>query len=448
MAATDTTPAGSGPPVSPKQFLLLLALAAVVGLVVSLAAWCFLQLTHYIPHWVYDDLPQALGYDDGAPQWWPLPWCAIAGIVTAFAIVRLPGRGGHVPAHGLNAGPTQPVDLPGVLLAALAALGLGIVLGPEAPLLALGAGLAILGIRLVRPGAPPTVVQVMAASGAFAALSFIFESPLIAAVILIEATGIGGPQLPVVMVPGLLASGIGSLVSIGMGSWTGLDTSDYALETLTVPEFPRPDVVDFLWTVPVAVAIAVAMLAILWLARRFLSVVEGREFSVLPLAGLVIAGLAIVFSEITGKSFDEVLFSGETALPPLVEDSQTWSVAALTWLFLFKGLAWSISLAGFRGGPVFPALYLGAAAGLLASHLAGFDQTAALSVGMAASTAAVLGLPLSAVVLVTLLTMQSGGGATPLVILAAVVAYLIRRALSPRWLERGAPEATPAPAHA
>ena len=80
----------------------------------------------------------------------------------------------------------------------------------------------------------------MAAGGAFAALSFIFESPLIAAVILIEATGIGGPRLPIVLVPGLLAAGIGSLVSVGMGSFTGLDSSDYALSALSAARARPP----------------------------------------------------------------------------------------------------------------------------------------------------------------------------------------------------------------
>ena len=451
MAEAEATPAGSGPSVPPKQFLALLGLAAVTGLVVSLAAWGFLELAHYIPQWVYDDLPKAFGYDDGAPQWWPLPWCAIAGILTAFAIVRLPGRGGHIPAMGLNAGATQPVDLPGVLLAALAALGLGIVLGPEAPLLALGGGLAIFGIHVVRRDAPPNVVQVMAAAGAFAALSFIFDSPLIAAVIMIEASGIGGPQLPLILVPGLLAAGIGSLVSIGMGSWTGLDTSNYALSALPLPQLSRPDVADFLWTIPFAVAVAVAMVAIVWLARKLLRVVEGREFALLPLAGLAVAGLAIAFSEITDKSFQTVLFSGESALPALVDGSQTWSVAALTWLVLFKGLAWSISLAGFRGGPVFPSLFLGAAAGLMGSHLAGFDETAAVAVGMGAATAAVLVLPLSAAVLATLLTAQSGAGAMPLIIVGVVAAYLTRRVLDARVLSvqsAGDTRPEPAVAHA
>ena len=141
MADVDASSGDTSPSVPAKQFLALLLLAAAVGLVVSLASWCFLQLVHYVPQWVYEDLADALGYEDGAPLWWYLPGCAFAGLVVAFAIVRLPGHGGHVPAEGLNTGRTEPIDLPGVMLAAVATLGLGLVLGPEAPLLALGGGL-------------------------------------------------------------------------------------------------------------------------------------------------------------------------------------------------------------------------------------------------------------------------------------------------------------------
>src|SRR6185503_2321445 len=110
------------------------------------------------------------------------------------------------------------------------------------------------------------VEQVMAASGAFAAVSFLFGSPVIAAVILIEATGLGGPKLPLVLVPGLLAAGIGSLVAIGMGSWTGVDTSDFALTAVSLPTFARPDFADFLWSIPLAIAIAVGAFVVLRLA--------------------------------------------------------------------------------------------------------------------------------------------------------------------------------------
>jgi H+/Cl- antiporter ClcA len=430
MAEAATTSTDSSPSVPPKQFLALLLLAGVAGVIVALASWCCLEAVHWIQQGVFEDLPDALGYDDGAPVWWPLPFCGLGGLIVAFAIVRLPGGGGHIPAHGLNPSPTLPVELPGVMLAAIAGLGLGLVLGPEAPLLALGGGLATLAIQLVRRDAPPQVVTVMAASGAFAAISFIFESPLIAAVLLIEAMGIGGERLKLVLVPGMLAAGLGSLVSLGLGSWTGLSTSDYALGTLSVPAFARPDVADFAWTIPFAVVVAIVVFVIMRLARELLRLVTSREFLLLPLAGLAVAGLAIAFSEATDKSASNVLFSGESALPTLVSDAGTWSLSALALVIVFKGLAYSISLASFRGGPVFPSLFLGAAGGLMASHLAGFAETAAVGVGMGAAFVAVLGLPLSAVVLAVLLIGESGQGASPVIIVGVVVAFLTTRVLS------------------
>ena len=102
----------------------------------------------------------------------------------------------------------------------------------------------------------------------------------------------------------------------------------------------------------------------------------------LPAIGLVIGGLAIAFSQITGKSVDEVLFSGQDQLPGLIAQAGTWSLAALAWLIVFKGLAYGLSLGSFRGGPTFPALFLGAAAGIMSSHLPGFPLAAAVPVGM------------------------------------------------------------------
>jgi H+/Cl- antiporter ClcA len=408
-----------------RRFLVLLGLAAVIGVVVSLAAWGFLELVHQIQVGVFTDLPKDLGYDNGAPMWWYVLVLGIAGVVTAFAIVSLPGTGGHLPANGLQAsGFTKPIELPGVLLAAFATIGLGLVLGPEAPLIALGGGLAVFTLGLIRRDSPPEVQTVIAAAGTFAALAMIFESPLLAAVILIEPTGLGGPKLSLILLPGLLAAGIGSLVLIGMGSWTGLSTSDIALPTLSLPPFDRPDAVDFLWTIPVAVGVAVGVFVIFALARRLVGIVTSRPLLLIPAAALVVAGLAIAFQEAADHGVNQVLFSGQDALGPLVENPGAWSLSALALLVLFKGLAYSVSLASFRGGPVFPALFLGAAAGLLAAKLPGFPLTPAVAVGLAAAMAAALKLPLAAVVIATVLTSNAGVGTSPLIIVGAVVGYL------------------------
>jgi chloride channel protein, CIC family len=424
--------ASANPRPRPAMLLALLAAAATVGLVVSFASWGFLEGVHQIQEGVFEDLPREVGYDDGAPVWWPLPVLAIAGLVAAFAIVRLPGQGGHSPAGGLGTGTTRPIELPGVLLAAAATIGLGVVLGPEAPLIALGSGLGMLAVDLIRRDAPDQLRAVVAAAGSFAAISFIFGSPLVGAVILIEAAGLDRRRMMVVVPVGLLAAGIGSLVSIGMGSWTGLSSEDFALGPLTLPDFARPDVAEFAWTIPLAVAIATVAFAIFTAARALEPVLARRRFILLPAAGLVVAGLAIAFSEATDKGAGQVLFSGQEQLPGLVEGADTWSLSALALLIAFKGVAWSVSLAGFRGGPTFPGLFLGAAAGVLASHLPGLALTPAVAVGMGAAVVAVLRLPLSAVLLALVLTSSAGHGVEPLVIVGVVAAYLTTLALSRR----------------
>jgi chloride channel protein, CIC family len=423
-----------------KRFLALLVLAAILGVVASLAAWCFLELVHQVNVGAYQSLPDLFGFDS-TPLWWSIPLLAVAGLIVAFAIHRMPGRGGHTPAFGLSTGQILPDQLPGVMLAGLATIGLGAVLGPEAPLIALGGGLGLLAARLVGKDATPEVGQILAASATFAALSLIFGSPLIAAIILIEVTGLGGPRLTVILIPGLLAAGIGSLVSIGMGSFTGLSSSAYALDTLQLPPFSTPDIVDFLWTIPLAAAIALGTVVIFSAARPLVPFMERRGFVALPVAGVAIGILALVFAEITDKAPDEVLFSGQDQLSGLISSAGTWSLGALALLIVLKGIGYAISLAGFRGGPTFPAMFLGVAAGLMAAQLPGFETTPAVAVGLGAAVVAVLRIPLSAVVLAALLTSTTGLGSSPLIIVGVVVAYIVTEAVSPR-----APAPTPAPA--
>ena len=438
----------------PRVIGALLALTCVVGLVVSLASWGFLEGIHQIQVGAYEKLPGELGFDS-TPVWWPLPILAVAGLIVAFAIAKLPGGGGHNPAAGLSAGATTPRMLPGVLLAAFGTIPLGLVLGPEAPLIALGSGLGILAIKLVQKDAPDEAVRLIAAAGSFSAVSFIFGQPLRGAVLLIEAAALDRRGLQVVVPVGLLASGIGSLVSIGIDSWTGLSSKDFAITALTLPQFDRPDVVDFLWTLPFAAAVGIGCVVIFRGANAMQPRITPRPFLWLPVLALVIGGIAIAYSQAADQPVSYVLFSGQDALPGLVQNAGTFSVISLLALIAAKGTAWSISLASYRGGPTFPGLFLGVAAGLAASHLPGFDETPAVAVGIGAAMAAVLKLPLSAVMLSVLLTVGSGGGAEPLAILGVVIAYLVRLAMDARAARKGGdpdtartarpPDASPSP---
>jgi H+/Cl- antiporter ClcA len=126
-----------------------------------------------------------------------------------------------------------------------------------------------------------------------------------------------------------------------------------------------------------------------------------------------------------------VLFSGQDAFGSLIKQGPALALSTLAFLLLFKGLAWSISLGSFRGGPTFPALFIGAAGGLLAAHLPGFSETPAVAVLMAAAVVSILRLPLSATVITLLLVSKAGLATAPLIIVAVVVAYLTIQTLSP-----------------
>ena len=107
------------------------------------------------------------------------------------------------------------------------------------------------------------------------------------------------------------------------------------------------------------------------------------------------------------------------------------ALGALALLLLFKSLAWGVSLGGARGGPTFPAIFIGIVGGLLASHLPGFSETPAVGVLVGAMVVSVLRLPLSSII-IALVVSQAGAGVAPLIIVGVVVAYIATRLLAAR----------------
>ena len=150
-----------------------------------------------------------------------------------------------------------------------------------------------------------------------------------------------------------------------------------------------------------------------------------------PLVGLAVAGLAIAFAAATGKGSAEVLFSGQDQLGPFIQHSASYTVGALLLLIACKGLAYGISLSSFRGGPTFPALFLGGVGGVALSHLPGLPLVAGVAMGIGAMSVVMLRLPLTSVLLATLLLASDGLAVMPLVIVAVVVAYVLSARLAP-----------------
>ena len=449
----DSQPAAAPSPLEllrSRPYAVLLVFAAIIGAPVAVVAYFFLKLITELQEYLYQTLPGELGFGH-EPLWWPLPLLALAGLIVALAIQYLPGTAGHKPAEGLKVGGTRPIELPGIAIAAFATLSFGAVLGPEAPLIAIGGGLGVLALQLLKRDAPQQAVAVTGAAGSFAAVSTLLGNPLVAAFLMLEVAGgtLGGALLGPLLMPGLLAAGIGTLIFVGLDSWTGFGT--FSLAIPHIPAFTSPTGAEFAWAIGIGLLAAAVGAVIKPAARRAQDVVEQRRIPLTVVMGIVVALAAMVFAALTVHGSSFVLFSGQDQLPSLVENAGTFSVGALVLLVACKGIAYTASLSSFRGGPIFPSMFIGAAGGIALSHLPGLPMVAGVAMGIGAMTAVMLGLPLTAVLLASVFMAADGLALVPLVIVAVCVAYVVSAHLTPAPPAGSAPEQSEpdtAPPHA
>ncbi|HEV7199268.1 MAG TPA: chloride channel protein [Candidatus Limnocylindria bacterium] len=421
------------------RWLVRLSLfGAVIGIPAALLAVVFFTLVHELEHLLWTDLPAALG-ETTAPWYLVVGLPVVGAIIVAATRILLPGNGGHSPMDGISAIPTSPRAIPGVALAALGTLGFGLVLGPEAPVMALGSAVGVALTSLVRT--TPRETGVLSTAGQFSAISSLFGGPLVAGVMLTEG-GIGaGRALIGALLPGFVAAALGYLIFVGVGAYTGT-----APPGLTVPDlepYIGTTVPDLLMAVALGVAIAVVMVGVRRLAewihdggQRLLG-----ESNAGVTIGLVAGGLAVGLLALgaggLGANPQDVLFSGQQSIPAVVAQP---SVMALVILLVAKALAYVISLAsGFRGGPIFPALFIGIGVADFAVQLFGMSPTLAIAVGAAAAMTAQTRLVVTSMVFSALLVGSAGADAIPAAVLATVAAYVTATAFDRRTSEAAAP---------
>ena len=341
-----------------------------------------------------------------------------------------------MPADGLAGGLTEPRSLPGVTLAALAGLSLGAVIGPEAPLIALGGGLALFAADRTKLGSDPQGRMLIALAGSAAAIATIFGNPLVAVILLLEVVAIANRTVMVAIVPCFVSGGVGAVLFTGLGSWTGLPIGTLALPDVGATTL---DWVDLVSVVPLAAAVALLVHGAVRLGRRTAAHALTRPLLVPVVAGLATGALAGIYALATGRSPVEVLMSGQAAMPGLV--THTWPVGVLLLLLLCKGAAYALCLGAFRGGPTFPAIFLGGAAGVLAGHVPGLGAVPGMAICMAAGMVAVLRLPVTSALLVVLLLGPAATSQMPVVMVATVTALIVAEVLDRR---RGTADGDPA----
>lgn len=426
MVASVNSVASPDPSEAPlQQVASLSVLALAVGLAAGVGAAVFVAAQHHLTHWLWNDLPGLMGLD-AAPWWMVLAFPVVGGVLT-FGATRLPGHGGHSPLDGfaMNIGPREVAS---VLLASLASLAFGAVLGPEAPLMAIGTAVGALAMRRQQPAAR----QVMMIVGAMGAIGAIFGNPLITTILLLEMALAAGTALarPVILLPSLIGLASSYLLQVGVGDWTGLGATQMSVPGLAA--YPNVRLIDVGVAVPLAIGVAVVTIV-----ARLGALGVSRFAKRAPLATLVAAGavtglcsLGVVL--ITGRSADLVLFAGQSAMANYLGLT---SLGVGVVILVAKFLAYVACLGGgFRGGPIFPVIALGTIMAVLTSPLVGGGGAvpALVAAAVAAATAAGVRFPFTAVLLGVLLTISAGVATTVPAIIGAVVGMLVRLAAEQR----------------
>ena len=251
-------------------------------------------------------------------------------------------------------------------------------------------------------------------------MSALFGGPLVAGMLLVESGLEMGKRLLWILLPGLVSAAIGYVIFIGLGDWGGLDAAG-----LTVPDLPPYEgthVLDLL----VGIAVGIAAAFVVTSVRRLAIAVQGvggqRGMPAFLLAGGLAVGVLAQLADVLGASSQEILFSGQASVPAVVAEDSTWVLAVI---IAAKFLAYGVSLAcGFRGGPIFPAIFLGIALASLAVVWFDVSPTFAIAVGAAAGMAAQARLLIAPLLFAALLVGNAGLDAIPAAVLAAAAAWL------------------------
>ncbi|MDP1878303.1 MAG: chloride channel protein [Actinomycetota bacterium] len=413
-----TSSSPSAPPAHEVLGRQALVLAVVLGVVASLFASVYLGVVTAVQEWLWTDLPQDLGWD-GLPWWWVLGLMLVGATIVLLA-GRLPGGTGQSPLTGLHFNVT-PRDAGSFLLAATGSLVFGFVVGPEAPLIIVGTTVAALLLR----GRDPKVVQLGMLLGGAAAIGLIFGNPFITAFMFLEFAAMGAVPA-VALVPTFVALGTGYLVQVGVGQWSGL--AIHPLSVPGVPEYSHETFPDLLAGAAIAIVAGLAAVVVREFGERVAVLAARFRAPVLYGTAIVIAVLAIAISRSQDVPGDLVLFSGETAMGSIM--AQTSAVTVLL-VILAKCLAYGLSIGGgYRGGPIFPIVYIGVGIAVLATIVVTdlpIGPMAAAAV--AAASTVMLRLPFTSALLAVLILGTAGMTIAPFAIIGSVIGFGMRQAL-------------------
>ncbi|HCD4972495.1 ion channel protein [Escherichia coli] len=330
--------------------MLLLSLPAVaIGIASSLILIVVMKIASVLQNLLWQRLPGTLGIAQDSPLW-IIGVLTLTGIAVGLVIRFSQGHAGPDPAcEPLIGAPVPPSALPGLIVALILGLAGGVSLGPEHPIMTVNIALAVaIGARLL-PRVNRIEWTILASAGTIGAL---FGTPVAAALIFSQTLN-GSSEVPLwdrLFAP-LMAAAAGALT-------TGIFFHPHF--SLPIAHYGQMQMTDILsGAIVAAIAIAAGMVAV-WCLPRLHAMMHQMKNPVLVLGigGFILGILGVMGGPVS-------LFKGLDEMQQMVAN-QAFSTSDYFLLAVIKLAALVVAAAsGFRGGRIFPAVFVGVALGLM-----------------------------------------------------------------------------------
>ncbi|HDS9730072.1 TPA: ion channel protein [Escherichia coli] len=330
--------------------MLLLSLPAVaIGIASSLILIVVMKIASVLQNLLWQRLPGTLGIAQDSPLW-IIGVLTLTGIAVGLVIRFSQGHAGPDPAcEPLIGAPVPPSALPGLIVALILGLAGGVSLGPEHPIMTVNIALAVaIGARLL-PRVNRMEWTILASAGTIGAL---FGTPVAAALIFSQTLN-GSNEVPLwdrLFAP-LMAAAAGALT-------TGLFFHPHF--SLPIAHYGQMEMTDILsGAIVAAIAIAAGMVAVWCLPRLHAMMHQMKNpVFVLDIGGFILGILGVIGGPVS-------LFKGLDEMQQMVAN-QAFSTSDYFLLAVIKLAALVVAAAsGFRGGRIFPAVFVGVALGLM-----------------------------------------------------------------------------------
>ncbi len=378
---------------------LVWVLALLIGIIVAYGAILFREFISYIQYfWIGEKSEIFFDKLKDVPLYLRLLVPTLGGLLVGYIVVTFaPSKRpeGVADVIGARAIGTAYISLKSGITNVIAAgitLGTGGSAGREGPIVHLGASVASSLAKHIN--IPPSSRRSLFGSGVAAAVAASFNAPIAGVLFALEV--ILGHFAVAAFVPIVIASVVATLiVRYHLGDFPGFMIPDYPINS--VWEYPA-----FALLGVISALVAIGFQTSVRLAEKLAKSIKIHDIIRPAIGGFLVAVLSLFVPEIVGIGYEatDKALNGDYTL-----------IVLLTLLFA-KTVAVAISLASRLVGGVFsPALYIGAMAGgafgLIAATL--FPELTSSTglyaiIGMAAVAAAVLGAPISTVLIVFELT--------------------------------------------